>query len=276
MLGIFREEIFSPNRVEDDSAILKLTADVLRRRGYRVSLRKPEDVSTTPAPTMTFAMCEGIRPLKILEKWSALGYPVHNNPTAVQNCYRWRMLSLLAGSKIPFPKSLVIHTHEQVNGQFNLHEGVWVKRGDVHSTQEGDVRLIYDRFALEKALDEFRARWIKRAVIQEHIIGDLIKFYGIRKRGWFRYFYHKPDQVTGYPFSPEEIRKTGELTATKLGLDIYGGDIVVTDKGHYLIDINSWPSFAVCRQEAAEEIASFLIEQYGEWEPQYGLRWGSL
>jgi glutathione synthase/RimK-type ligase-like ATP-grasp enzyme len=70
--------------------------------------------------------------------------------------------------------------------------------------------------------------------------------------------------------------KTGELTATKLGLDIYGGDIVVTDKGHYLIDINSWPSFAVCRQEAAEEIASFLIEQYGEWEPQYGLRWGSL
>ena len=276
MLGIFREEKFSPSRVEDDAAILTLTADALRRRGYHVQLRKPQEVTPGLPATITFAMCEGIRPLKILEKWNARGYPVLNNPTAVQNCYRWRMHSLLTGSQIPFPKTLVIQTSEQVNGQFDLYRGVWVKRGDVHSTQEGDVRLIYERPSLERALDEFRARWIKKAVLQEHIDGDLIKFYGIRRRGWFRYFYSKPDLVTGYPFSPEEIRKTAELTSARLGLDVYGGDIVVTSKGHYLIDINSWPSFAVCRQEAAEQIACLLIEQFCEWEPQYGRQWGSV
>lgn len=276
MLGIFREEIFSPNRVEDDAAILALTADALRLRGYRVQLRKPQEVTMTLSPTMTFAMCEGIQPLKVLEKWSSLGCPVLNSPRAVQNCYRWRMLSLLAGSKIPFPKTLVIQTSDQVNGQFDLHKGVWVKRGDVHSTHQGDVRLIYDRFSMEKALAELRARWIKKAILQEHIIGDLIKFYGIRRRRWFRYYYHKPDQVIGYHFSPEEIRKTGELTAAKLGLDIYGGDIVVTDEGHYLIDINSWPSFAICREEAAEQIALFLSDQFCQWESQYGLQWGSV
>lgn len=223
---------------------------------------------------MTFGMCDGIRPLKILEKWSSQGYPVLNDPKAVQNCYRWRMLSLVAGTTIPLPKTLLIQTSEQVNGQFDLEGGVWVKRGDVHSTQEGDVRLIYDRFSLEKALEDLRTRRIKSAVLQEHIVGDLIKFYGIRTRGWFRYFYHKPAQAIGYPFSPERLQRTVESIAARLGLDIYGGDIVITEKRHYIIDINSWPSFAVCKEEAAEEIACLLDERFCKWELQYGYRRG--
>jgi len=268
--------MFSPNRVEDDAAILTLTAEALRRGGFCVHLRKPSEITAALHPTVTFAMCEGTRPLRILERWQAIGYPVINNPTAVQNCYRWRMLSLLSGSKIPLPKTLVIRTSEQVNGQFDYGKGVWVKRGDVHSTQDGDVRLIYDRPSLEKALDEFRARWIRQAILQEHVAGDLIKFYGVRRRGWFRYFYNKPDQVVGHPFSPQEIKRTAQLTAAKLGLDIFGGDIVVTEKGHYLIDINSWPSFAPCREEAAEEIATFIIDRVRAVEPFQNLRWGSV
>jgi D-alanine-D-alanine ligase-like ATP-grasp enzyme len=44
--------------------------------------------------------------------------------------------------------------------------------------------------------------------------------------------------------------------AGALNLDIFGGDAIITPEGRiYLIDINSWPSFARVRTEAAVQIA---------------------
>ena len=107
------------------------------------------------------------------------------------------------------------------------------------------------------------------------ITQDLIKFYGVLPQQWFQFFYHKPEEAKGFPFTPEEIRETAEFAALKLGLRVYGGDIVVTEDAHYLIDINSWPSFAICREEAAERIADCLVHRYRKWEPQVGLQWRS-
>ncbi len=275
MIGIFREEIFSPNRVEDDAAILRLTAEAVRRRGYDVELTHPQDLLADTRPRMAFAMCEGLDSLKLLEAWESKGHTVVNSPRAVRNCYRHRMLTLLNHGTLPLPKTLLIQTSESVNGQFNLGKGVWVKRGDVHSTQQGDVELIYDRPALERTLESMRSRWVEQAVLQEHVHGDLIKFYGVLPRRWFRYFYHKPEETIGLPFSPEEIRATAELAASRLGLQVYGGDIVVTRDAHYLIDINSWPSFAVCREEAAEQIADYLVRRHPKWEPAAAAQWRS-
>jgi glutathione synthase/RimK-type ligase-like ATP-grasp enzyme len=275
MIGIFREELYSPNRVEDDAAILRLTAEAVRRRGYDVALIHPHELYPDTKPRMAFAMCEGLVSLKLLEKWEAMGYTVVNSPTAVRNCYRHRMLRLLNHGMIPFPKTLLIQTSESVNGQFNLRKGVWVKRGDVHSTQPGDVELIFDRPSLERTLESFRSRWVEQAVLQEHLPGDLIKFYGVLPQQWFRHFYHKPEEAKGFPFSLEQIRRTAETAAVNLGLQVYGGDIVVTEKGHFLIDINSWPSFAICRQEAAEQIASCLVRGHQKWKPLDDLHWRS-
>jgi hypothetical protein len=213
--------------------------------------------------------------LKILESWESMGYMVVNSPSAVQNCYRHRMLSLLNHGTLPLPRTLLIQTTESVNGQFNLRKGVWVKRGDVHSTQPGDVELIFDRPSLERTLKSMRSRWVDQAVLQEHVHGDLIKFYGVLPQRWFRHFYHKPEEAEGLPFSLEHIRQTAELAAMKLGLQVYGGDIVVTKNAHYLIDINSWPSFAICREEAAEQIAGCLTRRRRKWEPQTEFHWRS-
>jgi len=275
MIGILREEVFSPNRVEDDAAILRLTAEAVRRRGFDVELTHPHELSPETKPRMAFAMCEGLDSLKLLEMWESKGYTVVNSPRAVKNCYRHRMLELLNHGTLPLPKTLLIQTSQSVNGQFNLRKGVWVKRGDVHSTQPGDVELIFDRPSLEKTLVSMRSRWVDQAVLQENIHGDLIKFYGVLSQGWFRHFYHKPGESKGFAFSLDEIRKTAELAAMKLGLQVYGGDIVVTEDAHYLIDINSWPSFAICREEAAEQIADCLVQRRRQWEPQTAPQWRS-
>ncbi len=276
MLGIFREEQYSPNRVEDDALILQLTARALRRQGYQVDLMKPHELSSETPPQTTFTMCRGQNILNTLEKWEAMGHTIINSPQAVHNCYRYRTTHLLSQTPVPVPKTLVMQTSEKLNGQFNnVEKGLWVKRGDVHKTEASDVQLIFDRSSLERAFESFRSRWVKQAVLQEHIPGDLIKFYGILPAGWFRYFYHTPGETFGHPFSLDQIRKTAEMAASKLGLQVYGGDIVVAEDGHYLVDINNWPSFAMCREEAAEEIASYLILAGQKWSSFEGLKWKS-
>ena len=40
------------------------------------------------------------------------------------------------------------------------------------------------------------------------------------------------------------------------GLDVYGGDCIVREDGTFcIIDLNDWPSFSRCREEAAKAIA---------------------
>jgi len=268
MLGVFRERRFSPKRVREDAAILGLTGERIRREGFVVQLLQPREIMQALSPGFTFAMCEGPRYLRALERWEALGYPVFNHPMATRNCHRWRMLRLLAGTGVHVPRFLLLETSKEVRAPFDYKKGVWIKRWDLQSTRRDDVRIFYSRASLNKAIRELRSRNVRLAILEEHIPGDLIKFYSVRGSGWFHCLRIHQEEARGYSFSPEEIHGTGQEAAGKLGLDIYGADLVVTEEKHYLIDINSWPSFAACREEAAQQIASFLVERY----EQTGLR----
>jgi hypothetical protein len=149
---------------------------------------------------------------------------------------------------------------------------VWVKRADVHNTQEGDVVYAPDTPAVARALEGLAARAIPRAVIQPHVDGDLIKFYGIGPGGgahgeppWFRWFYHKDQQLRGHVFDERALARLVREAAAALGLEIYGGDCIVTASGELvLIDVNAWPSFALFREEAASVIAAYLSMRFGE------------
>jgi D-alanine-D-alanine ligase-like ATP-grasp enzyme len=51
--------------------------------------------------------------------------------------------------------------------------------------------------------------------------------------------------------------------AAALGLEVYGGDAIVTASGRIvLLDLNAWPSFALYREEAAERIAEYLTRRF--------------
>jgi hypothetical protein len=145
-----------------------------------------------------------------------------------------------------------------------------VKRGDVHNTQEGDVVLAPTPTAVDGALAGLAVRDIPRAVIQPHVDGDLIKFYGIgagggphREPPWFRWFYHKDQRLAGHTFDQRELARLVRRAAAALGLEVYGGDAIATAGGQLvLLDVNAWPSFALYRDEASAAIASYLALRF--------------
>ena len=268
--GIFRESTHSPGRESDDTEILRLTGKHLEAKGFQVELKTVDEVGeidADPPPRFVFLMCERAEVLRRLRALEVSGVPHVNSPRAVHNTYRDRMIAVLDEANVPFIQSRVVATVEPADAGA---PPVWVKRGDVHNTQEGDVVFASTEAAVEGALHGLAARGIPRAVLQPHVEGDLIKFYGIgagggshREPPWFRWFYHKDQRLSGHPLDQRQLARLVRRAASALGLEVYGGDAIATARGELvLLDVNAWPSFALYRDEASAAIASYLALRF--------------
>jgi hypothetical protein len=267
--GIFREEAHSPGRESDDTEILRLTAKGLEAKGFQVDLKTPDElgVATDPRPRGMFLMCEQPGALQAVAALEVSGVRAVNSPAAVLNTYRERMIAQFAEARVPFIASRLVTTSGE---RVAVPRPLWVKRADVHNTQAGDVVYAADAAAAARALEGLAARGIERAVLQPHVDGDLIKFYGIGPGGgahgeppWFRWFYHKDQQLSGHAFDQRALARLVRQAAGALGLEIYGGDCIATASGALvLIDLNAWPSFALFREEAAPAIAAYLSVRF--------------
>jgi hypothetical protein len=267
--GIFREEAHSPGRETDDAEILRLTAKHLEASGFPVDLKTPEEIGSLPGarPRYVFLMCEGVDVLHQLRTWQGEGVVAVNDPLAVLCTYRDRMIERFQEAGVPFIESRIVSTAEH-HAPGTLP--VWIKRADVHNTQPGDVVFAATGDAVAPALAALAGRGLTRAVLQPHVAGDLIKFYGIGAPGgpddeppWFRWFYHKGQQLARHPFDPHRLARLVRRAAAVLGLEIYGGDVIVA--GHddlVLLDLNAWPSFALYRDEASVAIAAYLAARF--------------
>ncbi len=124
----------------------------------------------------------------------------------------------------------------------------------------------------QEVLQEYFLRGIKRAVINRHLPGDLIKFYGVADSPFFYWFYPLQESHSKYgaeaingmpanlPFSVEKLRAICAKCSEVLDVKIYGGDCIVSPEGDIrIIDFNDWPSFAPCRAEAAPHIARHIM-----------------
>ena len=138
-----------------------------------------------------------------------------NSVEAIRNTYRNRMIPLLSSTTMLFPKSELIVTAtphwERHLRAFSSNADIrplWIKRGDVHNTQKGDVTLARSAEEVHALLLAFQSRGVAQVALQEHIEGDLVKLYGIGQSGetWFRWFYHKDQRLKRHPFSEEALR----------------------------------------------------------------------
>ncbi|HVP39383.1 MAG TPA: hypothetical protein VMS93_09400 [Candidatus Saccharimonadales bacterium] len=259
--GIARSVEFSPNHESNDAAIMRLTREAIEARGFRVAMLSEDELPTAQVSSpVVFHMCQGPRSLAWLMRLEAQGKLLINSSTSIQNCYRTFMVERFNRAGVPFPRTVVVDTAiRAVPEEVADLPSLWVKRGDVHATQKGDVVHVADAAEALQVLGTMRARGIDRAVLQEHLVGDVIKFYAIHSNGFFEW-YHSEGPGTR-PVDPEALRLEAERAASAAGLSIYGGDLVVHDQGITLIDLNDWPSFARFRERAAQKIADQILKE---------------
>ncbi len=269
--GIYRELAHSPGRETDDAEILRAAGRELEGLGLSVALKSPDELPETDdfesVPQNLFVMCERIPIVEKLAAWERRGARIVNPPAGIRNTDRERTIALFERHGVAYPKSVLVTT---ASGRAAFPGPCWLKRGDVHATDAGDVCFNGDAAALTASLARFAARGITKAVVQDHVPGDLIKFYGVaglngdeHRPSWFQWFYHRDQKLSNHAFDPDALAAATTRAAFALGLAVYGGDAIVSEGGGIsVIDLNAWPSFALFRSVAATHIAALLAARF--------------
>lgn len=273
--GVMRAGAYSPNHIGNDAAIFMGVCDHLRKRGCNVRiLTETEFQAEDITEDYVLDMCREQASIRKLEALENAGKLVVNSGYGIENCTRERMTRLLMGNCFPHPKSLMVDTNENVRDALAEAgiERCWIKRGDFHAMHKEDVSYCRHREEAQDVLHEFYFRGIKRAVINEHLDGDLVKFYGVEGTDFFYWFYPFDSghgkygleaingKSKGLAFDKEVLRDNCMQAARLLDVKVYGGDCIVGADGvARIIDFNDWPSFAPCRNEAAPVIAKMFL-----------------
>lgn len=273
--GIMRAGAFSPNHIGNDAAIFNLVADHLRKRGCEVTIYSEEQlIAGQVKERIIMNMCREQRSIRLLQELEQDGALVINSGFGIENCTRERMTRILVGSNIPYPESLMVNTNEGVKGALQKagFTQCWIKRGDFHAMHKEDVSYVRHPEEAQEVLQEYFLRGIKRAVINRHLPGDLIKFYGVQGTPFFFWFYPFDEghskygheaingRSQGIAFDRDYLKKICHDASEVLDVKIYGGDCIVSPEGEIrIIDFNDWPSFAPCRTEASPHIARCVL-----------------
>ncbi len=275
--AILRAGAYSPNHIGNDAAIINLTCEQLRKRGCEVKTYSEEQlIAGAVKEPIVIHMCRDQRSFPILQAMEDSGNLVINSGYGVENCTRERLTRILLGSGIPYPKSLMVNTNQTVTEQMERigMERAWIKRGDTYAMHKEDVTYVRHPEEAQEVLQEYFLRGIKRAVINRHLDGDQVKFYGVRDTDYFYCFYpfekkysskgddKAPKRGGEARFDLAKFRDACTRAADILDIRIYGGDAIVAPDGTFsIIDFNDWPSFAPCRVEASAVIARAILAE---------------
>ena len=266
IVTIARNPINSPNMTGNDAAILEGIAAELALCGAEV-ISIDEDAEI---PTDIKAVCTMSRTastIKRLKETEQRGIPVLNSTVAVENCSRKRFMEILQENAIPQPEFKILESATELQEE---HFPCWIKKAEGWSCHCNDVSFAGTKEEAATAIQEMASRGIKGYIRMLHCPGDIIKFYGVGKR-LFHHCYPTDtkfgkEKINGtprhYSFNPALLKKIAQKAAQAIGLEIYGGDAIITPQGGiFIIDINDFPSFTAIRDIAAKEIATLIMNK---------------
>ncbi len=245
-------------------------AKCLEQHDCRVTLQEEETFSAA-AVSRADAVFSMARSTPVLEELDTLPVPVLNPPAGLRHARRSWLTQLFADNAVPQPLSRVARVAEAFP---DVVYPCWLKRGDACAQSSDDVRYVTDRRQLEQAWRSFRQRGIEEVVVQAHVEGDLVKFYGVEGTGFFHYYYPTAgngfskfglERINGvaskYAFDVRRLAAESDRASRLLNLPVYGGDCIVRPDGRfYIIDFNDWPSFSCCREAASAAIARKILQ----------------
>ncbi|WP_447767271.1 hypothetical protein [Sphingobacterium faecium] len=281
--GILRKNDFSPNHINNDIAIFQQVIRLLEKEGVSITVVTEDEFLVMKdydkEPIITMGRSKAL--VHRLQELERTGVLIINSSFGIQNCYRTLMTTKLVENQVPYPDSIIVDTHADIEAIFDILgvPGIWIKRGDFHAVHKEDVSFVSTKAEANNILAEYALRGIEEAVISQHLFGDLVKFYAVAGTDFFYWFHpydlnhHKYaayEQINGatahYAFDEAGLQQTAQLAAEVLGVSIYGGDAIIHADGNFhIIDLNDWPSFAPCREVAAEAIATHIFNKFSDF-----------
>jgi len=190
---------------------------------------------------------------------------------SIRNCYRGQLSKLLTQKTDLSPQSCVVQNLDDIDlCKKVLKKGAWIKRGDFHALADDDVQFCNDCDKLGDIFKSFQNKGVDTLILQEHIEGQIYKFYGVIDRYFsLRYMghttkdrYNLETKENTLQVDPAVLENIAFECAAMMDLSFFGGDFIIKDDGSfYLVDMNDWPSFRTCRDEAALHMAWHTLDK---------------
>ncbi len=264
-IAIYRAKRFSPNAEERDKAIMdevckllapiyniyKVEEDELEQQCQTLPCRIPHEEAS-----LIVSMARSRYVLTALATLEDKGTRVVNSAKAILKASRSSIDRTMRENNLPA-------------APLEGNSGWWIKRGDEAAQQRDDVVFVPTTNKRQEVLSAFQQRGITDVVVTAHVEGDIVKFYGVEGTPFFRIFYPTDGSYTKFgdeklngkplhtPFSIDNLNNDADKLAKLTGIEIYGGDAIIRTDGSYaIIDFNDWPSFSLCRKEAAAAICN--------------------
>lgn len=257
---IGRAPRYSPHCVDKDAAILAAVRSRLEQDGFFCEdIMNEEQMTSLPQGDAYVTMGRDDHTVALLSCLKQL--PVVNSAeSVVWTTARRSMMRQLEREGIPVPPH-------------RGNDGYWVKRGYGTAESEADVVYVPTLQDVEDAVRIMRQRGL-RPEVRAHVVGDLVKCYAVKGTAFFRYYYPGDDGEWKFgseehngkprhtPFDLAMLQAMLDKAAGIVGLEVYGGDCIIRPDGRpVLVDLNDWPSFSRCRDEAAVAIAERIKQR---------------
>jgi ribosomal protein S6--L-glutamate ligase len=199
-------------------------------------------------------------------------FPANESTAIVRSRDKLRSLQLLARKGLGLPVTSFAHSTKDVDGLIDAVGGAPLIVKLLEGTQGVGVVLAETRKAAESVITAFRqldANILVQEYIKESAGADIRAFVvdgkviATMKRqapeGEFRSNLHRGGTATKIKLTPEE-RSTAVRAAKAMGLNVAGVDLLRSNHGPLIMEVNSSPGLEGIEKTTGVDVASAIIE----------------
>lgn len=209
----------------------------------------------------------------VLRQFEVMGaYPLNESVAITRSRDKLRSLQILARAGIGLPLTGFAHSVDDTQALIKLVGGAPLVVKLLEGTQGKGVVLAETHQAAESLIDAFRelhANFLVQEFIKEAggadirclVIGDKVVASMRRqaKEGEFRSNLHRGGTAKLVKLTPEE-RSTAVRAARKMGLNVAGVDLLRSNHGPVIMEVNSSPGLEGIESATAKDVADQIIQ----------------
>lgn len=209
----------------------------------------------------------------VLRQFEILGvYPLNNSMAVIRARDKLRSLQILAQNSIPMPATGFAHSPQDTDDVIKSvggaplviklvegTEGIGVVLAETQSAARsviGAFKQLDANILVQEYIKESAGRDIRCFVVGGKVVASMER---VAKEGEFRANYHLGADVHSVKITPEE-RSMAVRAAKALGLEVAGVDLLRSNHGSLVLEINASPGIEGIEKATGKDIAGMIIE----------------